>query len=45
MPEELFLEEINAIYTRENLRDAREMLVYSLEIIENEDIDSYEYDD
>ena len=45
MPEELFLDEIMADYTRENWRDAREMLMYSLEIIENEDIDSYEYDD
>ena len=46
MPEELlFLNELNAELTRENWRDAREMLMYSLEIIDNEDIDSYEYDD
>ena len=46
MPEELvFLSEMNAELTRENWRDAREMLMYSLEIIEDEDIDSYEYDD
>ena len=46
MPEELvFLNEMNAELTRENWRDAREMLMYSLEIIENDFIDGYEYDD
>ncbi len=46
MPEELlFLNELNAELTRENWRDAREMLMYSLEIIESDFIDEYEYDD
>lgn len=45
MPEEMvFLDELNAELTRENWRDAREMIAYSLSILESGDMDGYEYD-